>query len=404
MAMQTSKRSTARAAAPKAAAKGKNGKTPHPVTADTVTTFEPAPAPKRRSAAEFVRERAPDDVAGLSKAQLVEIYRYLFETRRLEEHLVALYRQNQVVGGVYGSLGQEGTAIGCAYAMKNGDYLQPLIRDMGAALVHGATPLSMLRQYMARGTGPSAGRDLNTHFSDPSVGILGPVSMLGAMVPVIAGCLLAAKLRGEKKAGIVFIGDGGSSTGAFYEGMNFASVQKLPLIAVIEANRYAYSTPTTSQVPNGDLVQRARGFGCTVAHVDGNDALACYEATRDARVRAMAGEGPTIIVVDTYRRKGHAEHDNQAYVPEGEIADWAENNDPIKRYVEFLVDNDHASQAELDAEKAEVEAELNAARDQSVPEPFPDPAQVTQGVFEDGTRPWPPSSTWFRGGPPHRED
>jgi TPP-dependent pyruvate/acetoin dehydrogenase alpha subunit len=394
MASQTSKRTTARTA-PRSKPK-QNG--------ETVVTYAPEPRALPKGAASFIRERDLDDTAGLSKAQLLEVWRYLFETRRLEEHLVALYRQNQVIGGVYGSLGQEGTAVGCGYALKNGDYIQPLIRDLGALLVHGATPLSMLRQYMARATGPSAGRDLNTHFSDPKVGILGPVSMLGAMVPVLTGCLLSAKLRGEPKAGMAFIGDGGSSTGAFYEGMNFAAVQKLPLIVIIEGNQYAYSTPTHRQVPNGDLVTRARGYGCTVAHVDGNDVLACFEAARDARARAMRGDGPTIIVVDTYRRKGHAEHDNQKYVPEGQIADWAENNDPLKRYVAFLTDGGHASQKELDAVKAEVEAELNAARDQAVPEPFPDPSQLTQGVFDDGTSPWPPTSTWYRGGPPHRED
>ncbi len=401
--MQTSKRAAARPAQKSKAKPSGNGKA-EAHGGETVTTFVPEQRVRPEGAAGFIRQRNLDDTAGLSKAQLLEIWRFLFETRRLDEHLVALYRQNKVIGGVYGSLGQEGTAIGCAYALKNGDYLQPLIRDMGALLVHGATPLAMLRQYMARGTGPSAGRDLNTHFSDPEVGVLGPVSMLGAMVPVLAGCLLAARLRGEPKAGMAFIGDGGSSTGAFYEGMNFAAVQKLPFIVVIEGNQYAYSTPTERQVPNGDLLTRARGFGCAVAHIDGNDVLASYKAARDARARAMRGEGPTIIVADTYRRKGHAEHDNQSYVPDGQIADWAGNNDPLARYLDFLLEGRHATQAEIDEVKAEVEAELNAARDQAVPEPFPDPAQLTQGVFEDGMRPWPPTSTWFRGGPPHRED
>lgn len=351
----------------------------------------------------FIRARALKDHAGLSKAQLVELYRLLFETRRLEEHLVALYRQSKVVGGVYRSLGQEATAVGCAYAMRNGDLVQPLIRDLGAALTHGCTPLAMLRQYMAKATGPSGGRDLNQHFSDPQVGILGPVSMLGAMVPVITGCLLAARMRGQSTAGLCFIGDGGSSTGAFYEGFNFAAVQKLPLVVVIEANHYAYSTPTAQQVPDGDLVRRAQGFGVPVYHIDGNDVLACYEATRDARAQGLAGEGPSLVVANTYRRRGHAEHDNQAYVPEGEVDDWSEHNDPLQRYVDFLVRGKHALESELEAVRKRVEAELNEARDIAVNDPLPDPSTVTHGVFADGTRPWPGSDTWFRGGPPHRE-
>jgi TPP-dependent pyruvate/acetoin dehydrogenase alpha subunit len=347
-----------------------------------------------------VRERPAKDTAGLSPAQLLEIYRCLFETRRLEEHLVALYRQNKVVGGVYRSLGQEGTAVGCTYALTEGDLVQPLIRDLGAELTHGVRPIAMMRQYMARATGPSGGRDLNQHFSDPSAGILGPVSMLGAMVPVLAGCLLASRYKGEPRCGLAFIGDGGSSTGAFYEGMNFAVVQKLPMIVVIEANRYAYSTPTDRQLPDGDLVRRARGLGCTVMHLDGNDVLACYEATREARSRAMGGLGPSIIVADTYRRKGHAEHDNQGYVPGGEAEDWGEHNDPVERYVRFL--RTYVKDSELEAIRAEVEAELDEAREQALSEPFPDPATLTHGVFADDTRPWPETSTWFRGGPKHR--
>jgi len=368
-----------------------------------VTTILPKANAAPDSAAGYLRKRNLKDTAGLNKAQLSELYQFLFETRRLEEHLAALYRQNKVIGGVYRSLGQEGTAVGCGYGLKTGDFLQPLIRDMGSMLVHGASPIAMLRQYMAKETGPSGGRDLNQHFSNPDVGFLGPVSMLGAMIPVLAGCLIAARNRGETtKAGLAFIGDGGSSTGAFYEGVNFAAVQKLPLIVVIENNQFAYSTPTANQVPDGDILRRALGFGCAVAHIDGNDVLAAYEATRDARARGIAGEGPTIIVSDTFRRRGHAEHDNQKYVSKDEIKDWETNNDPVDRYKAFLENGKHVSQAEMATIDEKISAELNAARDQAVSESFPSPDTVQHGVFEDGTQPWPDVSTWFRGGPANR--
>jgi len=399
---QPTARQEARRPAPTAPAPTAPAVTPEPPRGPVI---EHAPTIQARlaDAGGALRRRRSDDVAGLHRDQLAEIYRYLFETRRLEEHLVALYRQNQVIGGVYRSLGQEGTAIGCAYALRSGDLVQPLIRDMGAMLVHGASPLAMLRQYMARGTGPSGGRDLNTHFSDPAVGILGPVSMLGAMIPVLAGCLLAARMRGEQRAGLCFIGDGGSSTGALYEGLNFAAVQKLPLIVVIEVNRYAYSTPTQNQVPDGDLVRRARGFGCWVADIDGNDVLACYQATRDARARALEGAGPTVIVADTYRRRGHAEHDNQAYVPAGEIQTWEAQNDPVERYARFVLDGGHLDEPTLAEIRATVESELDEARERAVAESFPDPATLTHGVYADGETPWPATETWFRGGPLHRE-
>lgn len=375
-----------------------------PGVSPTFDTYLPELRPVVRGASAFVRARALADVAELHTLQLAEIYRYLFETRRLEEHLVALYRQNKVIGGVYRSLGQEATAVGCTYALRAGDIIQPLIRDLGAELTHGVKPIAMLRQYMARSTGPSGGRDLNQHFSAPHLGILGPVSMLGAMVPVLAGCLLASRRTGDTRVGLAFVGDGGSSTGAFYEGVNFAVVQKLPMIVVIEANHYAYSTPTAAQVPDGDLVRRARGLGATVVHLDGNDVLACYAATAQARTRALQGDGVTILVAETYRRKGHAEHDNQGYLPEGEADDWANNNDPLARYVTHLVEGGHVTEATLTQVRAEVEAELDAAREQALSEQMPSASTVTHGVFADGTNPWPNTSTWFRGGPKYRDD
>jgi TPP-dependent pyruvate/acetoin dehydrogenase alpha subunit len=175
-------------------------------------------------------------------------------------------------------------------------------------------------------------------------------------------------------------------------------VQKLPLVVVLEANHYAYSTPTTSQVPDGDLVRRARGFGCTVAYLDGNDVLACYEGARDARDRAVAGGGPTVIIAETYRREGHAEHDNQKYVDPAEIDSWATGNDPVDRYVAFLEGGAHAEPSQLEAIRNRVDEELDAARGQAVGEPFPDAATVTHGVFADDTRPQPPVDTWFAGG------
>ena len=341
-------------------------------------------------------------MADLRGEQLVEIYRFMVTTRRLEEHLVALYRQNKVVGGVYRSLGQEATAVGCGYALRPGDIMSPLIRDLGALLVHGVDPLGVFRQYMARASGPSGGRDLNVHFSAPRLGILGPVSMLGAMIPGLCGCLLAARLLGEKqRVGLAFIGDGGSSTGAFYEGVNLAVVQSLGLIVVVEANHYAYSTATQAQLKDGDLVRRARGFGTPVYHVDGNDVLSCYEATREARKVAVGGGGPSIIVAETYRRRGHAEHDNQAYVPAGEVDDWAQHNDPLDRYAA------HLSTAQVTAEtlnrvREEVEQALNRARDIATGEDFPPPSNQRTGVFAGEESPIPAVETWFCGGAKHR--
>jgi len=160
--------------------------------------------------------QSPPVPAGLTRDQLLDIYRYLRLTRTLEERLVALYRQSKVIGGLFRSLGQEGESVASAYALDRGpnrDILSPLIRNLGSMLVMGAQPIQILRQYMAKAEGPTHGRELNVHFNDLERGYLGQISHLGDMVPVMAGIALTFKLRGERRVGLVYIGDGATSTG-----------------------------------------------------------------------------------------------------------------------------------------------------------------------------------------------
>src|SRR3977135_4660816 len=183
----------------------------------------------------------------LKPEQVLELYRYLKLTRLVEERLVNLYRQTKVVGGVFRSLGQEATAVGSAYALQPQDFITPIIRDLGAVFVKGIRPREIFAQYMAKAWGPSGGKDLNVHFGYLDKGFLGPISHLGDMIPVMTGILLGARLQKKDIVGLAYIGDVGASTGAFYEGMNFAAVQRLPLIVIAEYNHYAYSTPTSPQ-------------------------------------------------------------------------------------------------------------------------------------------------------------
>src|SRR5437868_14610926 len=219
----------------------------------------------------------------LTREQLLEIDYYLRLTRTLEERLVALFRQAKVIGGLYRSLGQEGESVAAAYALdfKQGDVVQPLIRNLGAILVPGDKPADIIKQYMAKGDSPTRGRELNIHFGHPARdGFIGQISMLGDMIPVMAGIALAGRMQKKNLVGLAFIGDGGSSIGAFYEGMNFAAVQKLPLVVVVEDNGYAYSTPTAKQTAAKTLADKAYAFGCFGETIDGNDVLAVYGAAK----------------------------------------------------------------------------------------------------------------------------
>jgi TPP-dependent pyruvate/acetoin dehydrogenase alpha subunit len=332
---------------------------------------------------------APD----LSREQLLELYYWMRMTRTLEERLVALYRQTKVVGGLFRSLGQEADAVGTSFALERRDIMSPLVRNLGSMLVKGATPLEVLRQYMAKGDSPTRGRELNIHFGDLERGFIGQISPLGDMVPVMAGVTLTFKMRGEKRVGLVYVGDGATSTGAFHEGINFAAVQRCPLVVVVENNHYAYSTPTHKQTAAKQFVDKAVGYGIAGDQADGNDVLAVYEVTKAAVDRARRGEGVTLVELMTYRRKGHAEHDNQSYVPAGEIDRWAAENDPISRYIERMTTELGFTDAEITAVDARVTAEVDTATDEAEKSPFPEPLDALNGVYAN---PAMAERLWFR--------
>jgi pyruvate dehydrogenase E1 component alpha subunit/2-oxoisovalerate dehydrogenase E1 component alpha subunit len=332
----------------------------------------------------------------LSREQKLELYYYMRLTRSLEERLVNLYRQTKVVGGLFRSLGQEADAVGSAYALdrSKGDVLSPLIRNLGSMLVQGGTPNEIIKQYMAKGDSPTRGRELNIHYGDLVRGFIGQISHLGDMVPVMAGVTLSFKLRKQNRVGLVYVGDGATSTGAFHEGINFAAVQRCPLVVVVENNGYAYSTPLSKQTAAKQLVDKAIGYGIAGEQADGNDVIAAYEVTKRAVDRARAGGGVTLIELTTYRRKGHAEHDNQSYVPPGEIERWASENDPIDRYVKRLL-GEGVDQSELNAIDARVKEEIDVATDEAEASPMPDPTDALVGLYAD-----PPilAPLWFRQG------
>ena len=352
-------------------------------------------ARKRTTSSMSSNGSAPGE--NLSREQLLELYYYMRLTRTLEERLVNLYRQTKVIGGLFRSLGQEADAVGSAYALdrSKGDILSPLIRNLGSMLVQGAEPLEIIRQYMAKGDSPTRGRELNIHYGDLVRGFVGQISHLGDMVPVMAGVTLSFKMRGEDRVGLVYVGDGATSTGAFHEGINFAAVQKCPLVVVVENNGYAYSTPMRKQTAAKQYVDKAIGYGVVGEQADGNDVLATYEVTKRAVDRARRGEGVTLIELMTYRRKGHAEHDNQSYVPEGEIDNWAATNDPVDRYIKVLTENYSATKTELSAIDERVQNEIDAATDEAEKSPMPEPKDALVGIYADPPEEQP---LWFREG------
>jgi TPP-dependent pyruvate/acetoin dehydrogenase alpha subunit len=305
-----------------------------------------------------------------SRDFLLSLYRNVRLNRMVDDRLAILYRQNEVIGGVYASRGQEGLTVASAMALDPDDFVAPLIRNMGAMLVKGIRPRDIFCQYMARKDGPTHGRDLNTHFGNIEKGLLAPISMLGSLIPVMVGIALARKAQGRPCVTMTYIGDGGSSTGEFHEGLNYAAVMKAPFVLILENNGYAYSTPTRMQAACREFVTRARGYGIYGETVDGNDVLAVYEVTRRSVERARAGEGPTLIEAHTMRMQGHAAHDDFKYVPRELLADW-EKKDPIDRFERYLLEQGTVSRDEMES----IGRELNAFLDEEVEfarsSPFP---------------------------------
>lgn len=320
----------------------------------------------------------------LAREQAQELYYYLRLTRSLEELLARLFRQNKVFGGLYSSRGQEAVSVGAAYALEAGDWMAPMIRNIGALLVRGVKPRELLMQLMARQGSPTRGKDGTCHFADLSGRhIVAPMSMLGDLISIMTGVGMAARYLGHTIVAMTWIGDGGTSTGAFHEGMNLAAVQKAPLVVVVENNQWAYSTPVGRQVPLRDLAERARAYGIASYIVDGNDLPAMLQVSRQALAQARAGQGPVLIEAKTMRMAGHAQHDPAAYVPP-EMMDYWKARDPLDRYQSYLTQNqlwDADTQGALDAR---IERELAEELALAEASPFPAPELAEQGVYCEG--------------------
>jgi len=319
----------------------------------------------------------------LDKKQCLDIYRWMLLNRKMEAALENLYKQGKVVGGVYFGLGQEACSCASAYALREDEWLGPMIRNQGSLLVRGFSARDIMMQYMAKAGSPTKGRDASSHFGDiEKRNVVAPISTLGDLIPVLAGVALGARLQGRNIAVMTYIGDGGQSTGVTYEGLNFAAVQDLGLVLFVENNLWGYSTPADMQFRVKDLAERAIAYGIPGVIVDGTDACQIYDAAHEACERARRGEGPTLIEAKMMRMKGHAIHDAAEYVPKPLFEYWRKR-DPITRFEKYLLSKKWLTSQENERLIAEVERELEADRDFAVASPMPEPESAAGGVYCD---------------------
>jgi TPP-dependent pyruvate/acetoin dehydrogenase alpha subunit len=304
------------------------------------------------------------------------LLRHMLLMRAVEDRGLRLYKQGKVPGSFYDGRGQEAISVGATWALAGEDPIcSPVIRDLGAHLVRGTDVADILRHYMGRENPLSHGRDGNVHIGDQARGIVGMVSMLPDMMVVAVGLAMAFRMRGEARCALTFFGDGATSRGDWHEAMNWAGLDHLPVVFVLENNQLAYSTPTARQFAVSPTL-RAAGYGIDAVTVDGNDVEAVFVATWRARERALAGEGPTLIEAQTMRMHGHGAHDDMRYVAPALVAEWAQR-DPIARYAAALT----ARSIAVDSLRAEVDALVEEAVAAALAAPMPDPASATEGVF-----------------------
>ncbi len=330
----------------------------------------------------------------LTREQQLELYYFMKLNRQLEEQMVKLFRQNKIVGGLYSSLGQEAISVGSAFALEKRDWLAPMIRNIGALLVKGFRPRDIFTQHMARYTSPTKGKDGTSHFGDlKDLHVVSPISMLGDLIPVMTGVAMAGRYLGQNIVALTWIGDGGSSTGAFHEGMGLAASQRASLICVIENNQWAYSTPVSRQVPARNLADRAQAYGVASSIVDGNDVLAVFQTTKAAVELCRAGKGPVIIEAKTHRMLGHAQHDSADYVPK-EMKEYWKARDPITRFENYLNANKLWNEKVKAKIIARIEKEILEGQEFAENSPFPPPEFAEEGVYCEG--PLPNEAKWLR--------
>lgn len=320
--------------------------------------------------------------SSVTNEQRISFLRYMLMAREFDLAMQRLNRQGRAFGGVYSQTGNEATSVGSASALGPDDVLFPMHRNIGGHFVFGQDLDILMKAFLARDGSLMRGTDGTGHYADPSKRIYGNISHLGAMIPVAAGFTMASKLRGEMCVAMTYIGDGGSQTGEFHEAMNFASVQKLPLILIIENNQYAYSSPNSIEFACEQLSDRAKGYGCHGITIDGTDIELVYETTLEAVKRARNGDGPTIIETITMRMRGHAEHDDFSYVPKEMLAHW-QNMDPVDRYIEHCIKHKALKKAEIDAMQQHIIQDMRDAIDAVIDLPFPPPEEAFRNVFID---------------------
>jgi TPP-dependent pyruvate/acetoin dehydrogenase alpha subunit len=322
--------------------------------------------------------------AGLSDEQLRDLLHTLRLCRYFDERMEALYRQGRLPGAIYSGRGQEGTHVGVTYALRSDDSLFPTHRDLSAQLAKGLDLKRVMAQFWGRIDGYTRGRDGNSHIGDWQGNRTWTVmSHLPIAYPVACGAALAYQRRGEDRVALAICGDGATSNGRWHESLNTSAIFRLPVVWVVNNNLYAYSTPNSLEFAIPTIAERAAAYGMPGVRIDGQDVLDVYRVAHEAVERARSGGGPTLIESVSLRWRGHAGHDPAKYVPKELLEEYMTNKDPVKRFEELLRMNGVVDDAAVTEIEERVKREFDEGYEYAQASPFPEPGDVTKGLYTD---------------------
>lgn len=320
----------------------------------------------------------------IDRGELLRLYRAMRMSRTFEQKLSALYRQGKIVGAVYLGMGQEAIATGVVSLLQRDDYFSTVARGLAGWFLRGVEPKHVMARWLGKDVPPGHGRELGLFLADLKQYGIAPYhnGSMASWIPSGAGFALAFKYRREPRVYAAMTGDGATSPGDFYEGLNFAAIHKLPLVVIVENNCFAYSTAPSLQMPVENVADRAPAFNIPAAIGFGNDIFEVRRLAKKAIDHARSGKGPYLVEFKTFRQRGHGEHDDMAYVPADLRAFW-ERRDPVRLLQDYLETGGRIPAAELTAIDDECRAVVEEAVTYAEAQRTPDPSTVTHRLFAE---------------------
>ena len=329
-----------------------------------------------------MRTNNTPDGAELSADDRVGLLQTMQCIRAFESRVEELFADGELPGFVHLYIGEEAVATGVCGALEESDYITSTHRGHGHCIAKGHEPDRMMAELFGRETGYCGGKGGSMHIASPELNNLGANGIVGAGIPIGVGAALSSHLRDSKQVAVSFFGDGALAQGAFHEAMNLAAVWDLPFVGVVENNQYGEMSGLEEQQAVGELTRRADAYGVPAVDVDGMDVEDVYAAMTAAAEAAREGEGPTLLVCDTYRFRGHHEGDAQTYRDDEEVARWRER-DPLTTYPDELLADGVLTEAEWSQLQEEVDAELDEAVEFARESSFPEPKAAYENLFAE---------------------